>query len=382
MSGYPKVMIIAGEASGDLHGSRLVQAMRKRAPSLRFLGMGGSELAGAGVELLCDAARVSVVGLTEVFTHLGAILAARRTLVRAMQRERPALLILIDFPDFNLWLARTAKKLSIPVFYYISPQIWAWRRGRARTIGRLADRIGVILPFEEEVYRKYGIRADFVGHPLMDTVRAEMEEEEFRDRYALGSRLLIGLLPGSRSREVRALLPLFVDAAALLRHRLSAPCTFLVPRAPTVSRQQLMAAGLENSREEIDLRIIDQDRYALMHACRAAVAASGTVTLELAILGTPTVTGYRVSPLTYRLGRLLVRDLDHFSLVNLIAGREVIPELLQDDLTPQAIADALLPLLTDTPARKGMLAGLERVRHLLGDAGASERAAELALSLL
>jgi len=375
-------MIVAGEASGDLHGARLVQALRQERPELAFCGMGGPELAGAGVELLCDAARIAVVGVTEVLGHLGDILAARRTLVTAMRKRQPALLVLIDFPDFNLWLARTAKKLGIPIFYYISPQVWAWRSGRTRTIGRLADRIGVILPFEQEFYRRRGVRVDFVGHPLLDSVQRTMERAEFCRAHGLHpEHCLVALLPGSRRGEIQRLLPVFLASARLLARQLDRPCTFLLVQAPTVSAEQLAAAGIEAANANIDLRIMREHRYDIMAASDAALAASGTVTLELAILGTPMVVAYRVSMHSYWLGRLLVR-VPFFSLVNLVAQRRLVPELLQDECTPDTIVRHLLPLLKEPAVRADTLAGLAEVRRLLGGGGASQRAARIALELV
>ncbi len=384
-----RIMIIAGEASGDMHGARLVEALRRRRPDLQFSGIGGSELAAAGVELLFDAAKLAVVGLTEVFSHLGDILAARRAVISRMRTERPALLILIDYPDFNLLLAAKAKQLGIPVFYYISPQVWAWRSGRVKKIGRLADRIAVILPFEQEFYAQRGVQVDFVGHPLTDSVRPESlrPREEFFRAHGVTVRpktRVIGILPGSRSKEIRSLLPDFLAAAKLLAEQNKQwDCLFLLPRASTVSHELLLASGLAAAQQAINIHVFSDNRYELMAACDAAVAASGTVTLELAILGVPAVAAYRVSPRTYRVGRLLVRHLRHFSLVNLIAGREIIPELLQDGVTPAALAAQLETMLdAASERRRDMLRGLAEVRDKLGPPGCSERTAELALSCL
>lgn len=376
-------MIVTGEASGDMHGARLVRAMLARNPALTFCGMGGDALAGAGVEILYDAAKLAVVGITEVISHLGDILAARKALIQRMQNDPPDLLILIDYPDFNLLLAAKAKKLGIPIFYYISPQVWAWRKGRTRKIGRLADRIGVILPFEQDFYAGYGVTVDFVGHPLMDGVRTTMTREDFFEQHALAAdSTIIGLLPGSRSKEIRNLLPDFLAAAGRVSDTIDKSCTFLLPRASTVPLSLLRENGLAEYENQLDIRVIDKNRYDLMGACTAVVAASGTVTLELAILGIPTVVTYRVSPRTYRLGRLLVRNVEFFSLVNLIGGRRIIPELLQDEVTPQAIADQLAPLLQDQQARREVLMGLQEVRERLGKPGASDRAADIALEML
>jgi lipid-A-disaccharide synthase len=319
--------------------------------------------------------------VTEVLAHIGDILAARKALLKRIREYRPALLILIDYPDFNLLLAAKAKKMGIPIFYYISPQVWAWRSGRVKKIGRLADRIAVILPFEKEFYRQRGVAVDFVGHPLMDSVHVSCNRQQFHERHRIEpGKKIVGLLPGSRAKEITALLPDFVKAAEQLSRRDPQRFVFLLPRASTISRQLLEENGVREFRDHIDIRIIEDNRYDLMAACDAAVAASGTVTLELAILGIPLLTTYRVSARTYRLGRLLVK-LDFFSLVNLVAGREIIKELLQDEVTPENISNQLGRLLNDPDERAKTLGGLREVKELLGDPGASQRAAAIALEL-
>ena len=378
----PEVMIVAGEASGDLHGAHLVRAMLALEPRLRFCGMGGRELRAAGVELLADAAKLAVVGAVEVLGHLGDILRARRALIDRMRARRPSLLILIDYPDFNLLLARKAKKLGIPVFYYISPQLWAWRSGRVHTIKRLVDRMAVILPFEPAFYARHGVEVDFVGHPLLDSVQPGLSPETFRAGHGIEpDRPLVGLLPGSRRKEVAALLPSFLAAADLVAQQIPR-VAFLLPQAPTISRDLLDGHGLAAWQDRLDIRVITDDRYAMMAACDAAMAASGTAVLELGVLGVPTVAAYRVSTHTYWLGRLLIRGLRFFSLINLIAEREVIPELLQNEATPERIAHETLDILQDDAKRCAMRAGLDEVRRRLGGPGASRRAAAVALTLL
>ena len=376
------VMIVAGEASGDMHGAGLVRALHRLDPNLRFSGMGGRELRAAGVEILVDAAGMAVVGAVEVLSHLGEILRARRSLIARLHSDRPDLLILIDYPDFNLLLAKQAKKLGIPVLYYISPQIWAWRKSRVHKIARLTDRVAVILPFEQAFYATSGYQVDFVGHPLLDSVRPQMSPAEFRQSLGIeADRSLVGLLPGSRRKEIAALLPDFLAAAALMAER-HPNFTFLLPLAPTIDRSLLDSHGLAAYQKRLDIRVVSEDRYTMMTACDAAVAASGTVLLELAILGVPCVATYRVSPLTYILGRLLIRGIRFFSLVNLIAEREIIPELLQDAVTPERIAQELQPLLHQSPARNAMRQGFSEVCQRLGGPGASQRAAQVALQLL
>ena len=376
-------MVVTGEASGDMHGAKLVLAMRALNPHLSFAGMGGIELERAGVSMLFDAAKIAVVGVTEVLSHLGDILQARRTLLEHMRKERPDLLILIDYPDFNLLLAAKAKKLGIPILYYINPQIWAWRSGRVHAIRRLADRVAVILPFEQEFYARYGYQVDFVGHPLADTVEPGVDRPASVARYGLDpQKKLIGLLPGSRRKEIASLLPGFLEAAALLNRAYPGRYTFLIPQASTIDRRVLEQNGLQQYQHSLDIRVLKEDRYTLMAASDAVVAASGTVILELALLNTPTVVAYRISPLTYFLGRLLIRKLQFFSLVNLIGGRAIVPELLQDAVTPERIAKELTRLLEDQAARSAMLEGLAEVRARLGGPGASARAAAIALSML
>lgn len=382
------ILIVTGEASGDLHGSNLVKAMQDRRGDLSFSGMGGEEMEAAGVEILFDAKKVSVVGVAEVFSHLGDIIAAQKILRRFLAAKRPDLMIIIDLPDFNLMLAKTARKLGIPVFYYICPQVWAWRSGRVKTIAERTNRVGVILPFEEKYLRDRGVEAEYVGHPLLDSVNADLSRPQFIVKHGLtakGSdsdeRTLVGLLPGSRSKEIAFLLPTFLQAAERLQQKSQRQLTFLIPLASTISEQELIDQGLHEFQQRLDLHVIRGDRYNLMAACDAVVAASGTVTLELALLDTPMVVTYKLAPLTYFLGSLLI-DLEFFSLVNLIAEQEVVPELLQKEVCPEQISIQLLSLLEDQAKRQKMLAGLETVRRQLGGAGASGKAAELALKLL
>ena len=371
-------MLVAGEASGDMHGAKLVAAMREQAPDLNVCGIGGPALAAQGVEILYDSSRLAVVGIVEVISHFRFIREAMRALVKRLRECPPSLLILIDYPDFNLILAKKAKRLGIPVFYYISPQVWAWRSGRVKTIKKLVDRMAVILPFEKDFYQKRGMEVEYVGHPLMDTVRTAVPRAEFLQSLGIAPEsTVIGILPGSRRREIAGMLPVFLAAAKLLQGQLVKP-VFLLPLAPTLSEDDLLANGLAEA--GVEVRVIRENRYELMAACNAVMAASGTVSLELAILDVPMVISYRVSPLTYFLGRRLIK-VRYASLVNLVAGREVVPELLQDEAVPEKIATATVRLVADQAERALMLTGLAEVRERLGGAGASARAARLALSL-
>lgn len=378
----PKIMIVTGEASGDLHGANLLRSLQAKIPDLEVCGMGGHELASLGMEILFDAAKVSVVGIFEVFFHLQDIFRAQKILRRRMVTDRPDLLILIDLPDFNFLLVKKAKALGIPVFYYIPPQMWAWRKGRIKTLKNHVDKIGVILPIDEDFFGRHGVNAEYVGHPLLDTVRVTVTRQDFYAQHGIETEAkCIGLLPGSRKREVSSLLPVFLAAALNLQNRSKDKPVFLLPQASTITRQDLEEAGLPLFQQELDIRIIKDDKYNMMAACDAVVAASGTVTLELAILEVPMVVCYKLSPLTYRLAKILVK-LDYFSLPNLIAGYEAVPEFLQAEVTADNIAGELSALLT-TPAKlTKMKKSLREVKDKLGAAGASEKAAAVACQLL
>lgn len=376
-----EIMIVAGEASGDLHGANLVKAVRKRQSNIHFCGMGGPELDALGVELLYDAQKVAVVGLVEVISHLPSIFEAKRILSKRLKANPPALLIIIDLPDFNLMLAKTAKQLGIPVFYYITPQVWAWRSGRVKTIGQRVDKLGVILPFEENFFKERGLEAEYVGHPLLDHVKTNMSKEEFFKLNKISqNQKVIGLLPGSRSKEISSLLPDLLDAAALMQERSDEKLTFLLPQAPTISREELEAQNINYYEELLDLHVIKDNRYELMASCDAVAAVSGTVTLELAILSVPMVVIYRGSPISYWIGKKIV-DIPNFSLVNLIAEKEVVKELLQDEVSPESIADEVSALL-DGERRTQVIRELARVNSLLGSEGASERAASVVLEMI
>ena len=377
-----EIMIVTGEASGDLHGANLLRAMRHRNPDLTFCGMGGSELASLGMEILFDARKVAVVGVIEVFSHLGDILKAQKTLKNRMRERPPALLIIIDLPDFNLLLAKKAKQLGIPVFYYITPQVWAWRSGRVKTIAERVDKVGVILPFEEAFFNDRGIAAEYVGHPLLDSVKLSHTLLDFREKNQIppGFRC-VGILPGSRKKEISTLLPIFLEAAERIQKESSEKFIFLLPLASTLDEKDLWQNGLQKGDTGLDIRIIRGDRYDVMAACEAVIAASGTVTLELALLDVPMVVTYKFSPLTYQLGRMLVK-LKYFSLVNLIAGEEVVPELLQDEVRPENIARNILEILNNSERSERIRKGLLDVRERLGKKGASDRAALLALNML
>ncbi len=370
---------MAGEASGDMHGANLMAALKELDPEINICGIGGKEMQAQGLEMLYDASKLAVVGIFEVLSHFKYIKEAMNTLVERMKKDPPNLLVLIDYPDFNFILGKKAKKLGIDVFYYISPQVWAWRSGRVKTISKFVKRMAVILPFEKQFYDTRGVAVDYVGHPLMDEVTTSMSTDAFYAKHDIHpEQTVVGLLPGSRKKEISVMLPTFLAAAEKLGRELIDP-VFLLPLASTLTREDLEQNGLADC--DLDVRVLAENRFDVMSACQAVMAASGTVTLELAILNVPMVISYKVSPITYALGRKLIK-VDYAALVNLVADKEVVPELLQFDAEPGKIAQTVKGLLVDLKRRDTMMAELAEVRHRLGGGGASKRTAQLILQTL
>jgi lipid-A-disaccharide synthase len=373
-----RVLIIAGEASGDLYGANLIQAMHAMDPDILFKGIGCQHMRETGMELLWDGTGMAVVGFTEVGRHLLEIVKAFQKVTAALRNWHPDLVVLIDYPEFNLLVAGKAKKLGIPVMYYVSPQIWAWRSGRIKTIRRRVDRMVVILPFEEPIYRKAGVKVSFVGHPLLDLVKVENRGELLGSSGSEGEpRPLVGLLPGSREGELAKLLPVMLDSGAILAARIP-QIHFLLPLAPTIGREQVYP-HLRN--RDLPLTIVENNTHTAIERCDLLIAASGTVTLEAAILGTPVVVIYKVNPLTYWLGKQLIR-VKHVSLANLVAGELLAPELLQSQARPERIAQEALSILGDEKRQAWIRKRLLDVRANLGSPGASEKAALIALELM
>lgn len=369
-------MIIAGEASGDLHGSKVVRAMNVRHDDLVFCGIGGKALKAEGVRIIVDAAELSVVGITEAVANAGKLLGGISAAKGFLKTRRPDLLILIDFPDFNLRVARTARKIGIPVLYYISPQIWAWRQGRVKKIKRLVDHMAVILPFEAPFFEKADIPVTFVGHPLLDI--ATQPEKKIAEDNRPGNPV-IGLLPGSRHGEVHRHLPAMIDSARILAETIP-NVRFVLSAAATVDRS-FIESMLADQADGID--IVIETGYAgnVFDRSTLVIAASGTVTLEAAIAGVPMVVIYKVSPLSAWLGRRLIR-VDYVCLVNLIADRLIVPELLQEDASPETIAGKVGEILSDSAKLDQMRHDLLGLHDKLGGTGASRRVGDIALGML
>jgi len=366
------VLIVAGEASADLHAARALGELRKLRPEVHAFGVGGASLREAGLEALAPAEDISVMGLAEVLPRLPRILSILRQLARAAAERRPRAALLVDLPDFNLRLAARLKRLGIPVVYYVSPMIWAWRQGRARKIARLVDRMLCILPFEERFYEGTGVSARFVGHPFAERPQP-LPASAYRAELGLPpGRTTVTIMPGSRPAELRRLLPAMLEAAERIRQA-HPDAQFVVPVAPTLRPEALRPYLAAHA--TLEVKLVDGKAQQAVGASDAALVKSGTSTLETALMLRPMVVVYKLSWLSYLVGRLLVR-IAHFALVNILAGRGIVPELLQRQASPERMADEVNRLLGDAAARERQLAGLREVRASLGEPGAPGRVAE------
>ncbi len=386
-----RILISAGEASGEMYGAGLLESLRHLAGMLpeigdvEAFGLGGERMRAAGCDIVVDARDVAVVGIAEVLTHLPAIYSRFHQLVAEAEKRRPEVAVLIDFPDFNFRLAKELHKRGIPVIYYVSPQLWAWRPKRLELVKKYVRKMLVIFPFEEAWYRERGVEAEFTGHPLAELERPRTSRAQFASKYRLNAELAwIALLPGSRRKEVKMNLPVLLQAAQMFKTSYE----FLIPVASTLPKRWMedqVSECLRKNPGALKVTYTDDARETLVHA-RAAAVASGTATVEAAILGTPFVMVYRVAPLTYTLGKRLVQ-VPFYAMPNLIAGRQVVPELVQETFTARNVATELQRVIADGPERRQMMEGLVGVRtRLHGEAAmistAFERAAQAVIRVM
>ncbi len=371
-----RALIITGEDSGDLHGANLIAACQRIDPELKFFGVGGKRMVAAGCEIFLPSSQLAVVGFVEVFRHLPTIFKAYNRIKKVLQGEAsPDLLILIDFPEFNLRLAKVAKRAGIPVLYYVSPQVWAWRRGRIPKISKIVDKLAVILPFEEELYKPYGVDVEYVGNPLVDDFSVEQTRQEFCTSHGFNPVApLIGLFPGSRRSELRYMFSTVMEAA----NRISAQkpeCQFLLPVAPSLEGIDLGTCGCQDPPKVNFLK--GENIYDVANACDAVICASGTVTLQVALTGTPMVIIYKLSPLTYWLGRLLIR-VPFIGLANIVAGKRVAREFIQEMANPENISSEVIRIIEDRVYNNSVCELMSVVGEKLGQGGCSERVARMA----
>jgi len=373
-----RIMLIAGEASGDLHGAKLVKEIKQENPLCSFIGIGGTQLAAAGMEIIVNSDQLAVVGLSEVLAHLSVILGALKKVKQAMLQQRPELVILIDFPDFNFRVAKAAKKLGIKVLYYISPQLWAWRSGRVKTIKRYVDHMAVVFPFEVSLYQNKHVPVTFVGHPLANSVKSSLSNFEARQTFKLSpNQPCVALIPGSRKAEIHRLLPVMLAAAKLLK-RQHPDLQFILPIAPSIPETMLESYL---SHLDFEIKVVKQRIYDVMQACNAAITASGTVTLEAALMELPIVVIYKVSWLSYQLAKLLI-NIPYISLTNIVAEQRVVPELIQAAANPKTIADEINKILQDENYTATIKTELTKIKNKLLSNTGEQSVAKLALTML
>ena len=366
-------MIVAGETSGELYGALLASALRKQKPDISIIGVGGERMQQAGVEIISWIS--SAFGLAEAISSVRTIKETFRKAVSALQSRRPEVLVLIDYPDFNLKLAQEARKNHIKVFYYVSPQVWAWRKKRVTKIARLVDTMAVVLPFEEEIYRTVGLNCEFVGHPVYDEIKnLPLEKDELRSALGIGKgRPLLALLPGSRPHELQRLLPLMLDVVREFRKE-HGEYQFCMPLAPNTDMEKYSSV-LQLLRDE-GVVVNKGESLRTLAASDEAVIASGTATLQAALIGVPLVVVYKVFPLTYLLGRMIVK-VKNFSLVNILSGREVVRELLQSEANTRNIVHELGNIISNRSHKKDIMDAYDRIRDIYSARNASERVADM-----
>jgi len=371
------IVIIAGEESGDKHGANLVNELIKKDRHITFSGIGGKKMKSSGVRIVYPSSLLSVVGLTEVITSLFDILKGLSTIRRHLLQTKPSLLILIDFPDFNFIVGSFAKKHGIKILYYISPQIWAWRSGRIKKIQKFVDQMAVILPFEENYYKKRGVDVTYVGHPLLDNNYQSQSVKQTPP--CAKTEYTIGLLPGSRNKEINNLLPVMIQTAEMMVKKMDR-LKFMIPVSNSVNKQNVMNI-LNTYQKHSSINLVYNDLNKVFNESKFLIASSGTVTLEAVIADVPLIIIYKISPISYKIGKYVVK-INNFGLPNLIAGKEVIPELLQEDVNPETLSGLVMGYLNDSSKIDMMKKDFRKIRNKIGSSGASEKTANLALKMI
>lgn len=370
-------MLIAGEPSGDLHGARLAKAILERRPEARLSGMGGEQMRQAGVKLLFDPTKISTIGFVEAIKNIQVLRKVMLKLAETIRQQRPDVVVLIDYPGFNMRLARMVKAEDIPLVYYFSPSAWAWGKSRAEKVAQTATKVVSVFPFEAEIYREAGADVTFVGHPLLDIVKPSMPAQEVRESLGIALKApVVGLLPGSRRQEIELLLPEMLAAARVIKSALP-EVRFVLPRAGSIE-MALLQKHLDKA--QVEVQVVDGRAYDLISISQAVIATSGTVTLETAVLGVPMVIIYKTGASTYLLGKMLVR-IPHIGLPNIILGRMAMPEYVQHDVKPEIIAAQVVRMLTDAEYAAALRADLAEVVQRLGKPGAVGRTADLVLAV-
>jgi len=374
----PTVMFSAGESSGDQHAAHMFQEMRLQRPDIRGIGMGAGKMRQAGIDIRIDSSGIGVIGLVEILKHYRDIQTALQAMKALLSNERPDLLVCVDYKEFNLKLAQYAKSIGIKVLFYVSPQVWAWRPGRVQTYGRAIDMMAVIFPFETAYYEAENVPVRYVGHPSVDKVHPQRDKQQDFTLFDLDpTRPVIGILPGSRSNELKRMLPVMLQAARQMAQR-RPQLQFVLPQADTVSDADLQSCLQKCA---LPIRVVKQQAYDAIQCCDAIMTTSGTASLEIALLGVPMLIAYRLSPITYYLGRLLIK-IPFIGLPNIIAGRAIVKELIQTEANPSNMAAEIERLLSDMAYRSHCLEGLQQVKQRLGAGGGSKNMANLALEML
>lgn len=372
-----KIMIIAGEASGDTHGASLIRALRKRAPDIEVFGVGGDKMKSEGMHLYYHVDQLSYIGFSEVVRHLSFFRRVFRHLLEIAGQRQPDLIVLIDYPGFNLRFAKSAKRRGFKIFYFVAPQVWAWAKWRAKKMARYIDRLAVLFDFEVSFFQQYGLETKFVGHPLVDKLVVRESKEEFCKRIDMDpQKPILGLFPGSRHQELSSLLPEMLATAQLLSAQ-HPHLQVVVSKAPTIDAKKIKTI----CQAYPQVRLVEGHTYEMMNYVTAGIVASGTATLEMAFFKTPFVVVYKVSPITFAIGKKVIK-IPHIGLVNVVAGREIVPEFIQKDAVAEKVAPVIQQYLYNERIRKQVQDDLSVIKQKLGEPGAAERTAELVLEMI